>query len=370
MDQNTSENFPDFNFSTPSYSDWLEAARLELNGADPIEKLSVLKGSLKIKPYYQESSKDHVSNLVLKPAVNSHYGARCWMNTPRIAVTDEKNANRLALKYLNSGADGILFEPLKANIQFDVLLNQVKPEFCTLSFLIHNNFSQSALEFKAWVEKEKISSTITGSLYWEIPPAMDLKKILSHQSQNYTHLGVLVQKEKNTEDEIALALEKAVHVLDLVTNQGISANEAIRDFSFSISVGTDFFLEIAKIKSLRYLWYQIQGAYGVTNIKPVHVHVTSTSWSDKEFQPHGNLIKSTTSALAAIMGGCDSLTIEPEDHGTEMMSRIARNVSSILRDESHLSRVADPTAGSYYLDSLTAELSEKAWQKFQSKMTI
>jgi len=370
MDQKTSENFPDFNFSTPSYSDWLEASRLELNGADPIEKLTVLKGSLKIKPYYQESSKDDVNNFALKPAVNPHYGARCWMNTPRIAVTDEKKANELALQYLNGGADGILLEPRKANIQFDVLLNQIKPEFCTLSFLIHSNFSQSAFDFKAWVEKEINSNTITGSLYWEILPTTDLKKILSHQSQNYTHLGVLVQNEKNAEDEIAQALEKAVHVLDLITNQGISANEAIHDFSFSVSVGTDFFLEIAKIKTLRYLWYQIQGAYGVTNIKPVHIHVTSTAWINKEFQPHGNLIKSTTSALAAIMGGCDSLTIEPEDHGTEMMSRIARNVSSILRDESHLSRVADPTAGSYYLNSLTAELSEKAWHKFQSMMTI
>lgn len=370
MDQKTSENFPDFNFSTPSYSDWLEASRLELNGADPIEKLTVLKGSLKIKPYYQESSTDEVNNFALKPAVNPHYGARSWMNTPRIAVTDEKKANELALQYLNGGADGILFEPRKANIHFDVLLHHIKPEFCTLSFLINNNFSQSAIDFKAWVEKEINSSTITGSLYWEILPTTDLKKILSHQSQNYTHLGVLVQNEKNAEDEIAQALEKAVHVLDLITNQGISANEAIHDFSFSVSVGTDFFLEIAKIKTLRYLWYQIQGAYGVTNIKPVHIHVTSTAWINKEFQPHGNLIKSTTSALAAIMGGCDSLTIEPEDHGTEMMNRIARNVSSILRDESHLSRVADPTAGSYYLDSLTAELSEKAWRKFQSMMTI
>ncbi len=370
MDHKTSENFPDFNFSTPSYSDWLEAARLELNGADPIEKLSVLKGSLKIKPYYQESSKHDVSNFALKPAVNPHYGARSWMNTPRISVTDEKSAHELALHYLNSGADGILFEPLKANIQFDVLLNYIKPEFCTISFLIHSNFSQSAFDFRDWVEKEKISSTITGSLFWEIPPTTDLKKILSHQSKSYSHLGILVHNEKNAEDEIAQALEKAVHVLDLITNQSISVNEAINDFSFSVSIGTDFFLEIAKIKSLRYLWYQIQGAYGVTTIKPLHIHVTSTAWLNEEFQPHGNLIKSTTSALAAIMGGCDSLTIEPEDHSTEMMSRIARNVSSILRDESHLSRVADPTAGSYYLDSLTAELSEKAWQKFQSKMTI
>jgi methylmalonyl-CoA mutase len=72
--------------------------------------------------------------------------------------------------------------------------------------------------------------------------------------------------------------------------------------------------------------------------------------------------------MAAIAGGCDSITIEPEDATNETMNRMARNVSSILRDESHFSKVADPTAGSYYIDSLTEQLSEKAWSKFQSLM--
>lgn len=370
MDQKNSENFPDLKFNAPSYSDWLEAAKLELDGTDPIEKLTISKGSLKIKPYYHEPPQEDMGDFALKPAVNPYYGSRSWMNTPRIVVKDEKRANELALQYLNAGADGILFEPLKANIQLNVLLNRVKPEFCSLSFLIRDNFSQNAIDFNAWVEKEKISDTIAGGLYWENIPNLDFKKFLYNRSQNYSYLGVLVYPEMNAEDEIVTALEKGVNLLDQITNQGISADEVIHHFSFSLSVGTDIFLEIAKIKSLRILWYQVQGAYGVTKIKPVHIHTTSPSWLSEKFQPHGNLIKSTTAALAAIMGGCDSLTIEPEDQNSEMMSRVARNVSSILREESHLSRVADPAAGSYYLDSLTTELSKKAWQKFQSKMTL
>lgn len=370
MDQKNSENFPDLTFKAPSYSDWLDAARQELDGIDPIEKLTILKGSLKIKPYYHEPPEEDIGDFALKAAVNPYYGARSWMNTPRIAVKDEKRANELALQYLSMGADGILFEPFNANIQLNVLLNQIKPEFCSISFLIGHNFSQSAVDFNAWVEKEKISDIIRGNLYWETLPKVDFKKIRSTHSQNYSYLGVQVQSEMNAEDEIVKALEKSVSVLDQITNQGISVDEGVHNISFSLSVGTDFFLEIAKIKSLRNLWYQIQGAFGVTKIKPVHIHVTSPCWVSEKFQPHGNLIKSTTAALAAIMGGCDSLTIEPEVQDSEMMSRVARNVSSILREESHLSRVADPTAGSYYLDSLTTDLSEKAWQKFQSKMTI
>jgi methylmalonyl-CoA mutase len=368
MDQKTSEKSAGIAFKAPSYSDWLEAAKLELDGADPIEKLSLLKGLLKIKPYYHESSQALSSEFELKPAANPHYGARSWMNTPHISVKDEIKANELALQYLNSGADGILFEPLKATIQWNVLLNQIKPEFCSLSFLIRTDYSQVALDFKNWVRKENISDEVTGNLFWETLPTAGLHEILTNPSRNYLQLGVLVQPELYAEEEIANALEKAVTFLEQVTHEGISAADVIPYFSFSLSVGTDIFYEIAKIKSLRNLWYQIQGAYGISKTKPVHLHVTSPAWINENFQPHGNLIKSTTGALAAICGGCDSLTIEPEDHDSEMMMRVALNVSSILREESHLSRVADPTAGSYYLDSLTAELSEKAWQLFQSKI--
>ena len=77
------------------------------------------------------------------------------------------------------------------------------------------------------------------------------------------------------------------------------------------------------------------------------------------------MLKSTSAALAAILGGCDALTVQPENENP-MMARIARNVSSILREESHLSKVADPTAGSYYLESLTNQLAINAWKKFQN----
>lgn len=367
MKQKVSEKIAS-TFTAPSYSDWLEVARLELDGADPIKKLSILKGSLEIKPYYNESAHGPLSDFELKPAVNPYYGARSWMNTPRIPVFDEKKANELALHYLNSGADGILFEPHKANIQWNALLNHIKPEFCPLSLLIRTDFSQSAFDFKNWKEKEQISNIVTGSIYWEALPSTDLKKNLSNLHPNYSMLGILVNPETNAEDEIANTLEKSVTFLDLITRQGISADEVISNFSFSLSGGTDIFLDIAKIKALRILWYQIQGAYSIAKINPTHIHVTSTAWVNENFQPHGNLIKSTTSALAAIMGGCDSLTIEPEDHNSETMARVALNVSSILREESNLSRVADTTAGSYYLDSIIAELAEKAWQLFQSKM--
>ncbi len=176
----------------------------------------------------------------------------------------------------------------------------------------------------------------------------------------------MVDPNQNVIDELANALAKAVALVDSDSKKNIT-NQAILDqISFLVSIGNDFFLEMAKLKSLRNLWHQIKGAYNITNNKSLHIHARSSVWVKDTFQPHGNMIQATTSAMAAIAGGCDSLTIAPEDENNETMKRIAVNVSSILREESHFSKVADPTAGSYYIDSLTNQLSEKAWRKFQS----
>jgi methylmalonyl-CoA mutase len=78
------------------------------------------------------------------------------------------------------------------------------------------------------------------------------------------------------------------------------------------------------------------------------------------------MLRSTTSSIAAICGGCDSLTVFPEDESNSMMQRMARNTSVILREESHLSKVADPLAGAYAIEVMIDTLAKESWQKFQS----
>jgi len=362
------ENQPKLNFEPTTLKEWSKAASEELGETNPIEKLSFLKGALTLKPYYDRSLSSDLDEFQQLPSLNPHYGARSWMNTPCIRVTDEKIANNLALAALQSGADGILFEPAKANVQFDVLLRDINPEFCTVSFLIRNDFSKAALSFSGLAAKKDNYKTLTGCFFWENFPEKDFDFLLNSSSKTFLPLGILVSQQENAETEIAFALEKVTNLIDQLTDKGVDVYQVIEKIAFSLNLGTDLFLEIAKLKSLQNLWYQIQGAYGIKKIKPAHIHATSSAWINKKFQPCGNMIKSTTAALAAIVGGCNSLTIESEDETNDMMNRIALNVSSILREESYLSKVADPTAGSYYLDSLITELSEKAWQKFQSNM--
>ena len=81
------------------------------------------------------------------------------------------------------------------------------------------------------------------------------------------------------------------------------------------------------------------------------------------------MLKSTTSAISCILGGCDLITVEPEEEGNPLKSRIGRNVLTLLREESHLNQPADAAAGSYYLESLTDQMAKEAWTQFQKAVT-
>lgn len=369
MNSGTFKSSPNFPFNYPSYEDWVEVARQELEGAHPNEKLSLKKGNLEIRSFYTADQKEEINYSPLKASSNPYYGARGWANTPKILVSDQKKANEMALAYLNSGADGILFDCQSLAINPTILLNNISLTDCCISFLINENRNEWVNDFRLFAESNFNKAEIRGCVLWQNIPEnlVDIVQRFEQWPQFYS-LGIMIQAQEDAIDEIAESLNKAVQLIEVLSEKKISAQLILDQVSFSISVGTDFFLDIAKIKSLRNLWRQVRGTYNIGNARPIHIHANSTMWMNDVFQPHGNMIKSTTSAMAAIAGGCDSLTVEPEDASHETMSRIARNVSSILREESHFSKVADPTAGSYYIDSITDQLSEKAWSKFQSLM--
>lgn len=368
MTSGVSQDKPDFPFALPSYEDWLNTARQELDGADPIEKLTVRKGDIEIIPFYEASKKNSPDKPLLKPSLNSFNGPRNWINSPKILATDEGKANKLALAYLNSGAEGILFDCPSSEINPTMLLDKISLSDCTINFLIHQPSPAWSEDFIRHSEKNFDKTEIRGSIYWRNLRDINADHIHAFaQWPQFYSIGIIVDTHQQATEELARALTNAVSLIDSLAGK-MDVQNILPQISFSVSVGNDFFLEIAKIKSLRSLWQQIKGAYQVPSTKPLHVHAHSGAWVNASFQPHGNMIKSTTAAMAAISGGCDSLTVEPEDSNHETMSRIALNVSSILREESHFSKVADPTAGSYYLDSLTHQLSEKAWSKFQQSM--
>jgi methylmalonyl-CoA mutase len=129
---------------------------------------------------------------------------------------------------------------------------------------------------------------------------------------------------------------------------------------FSFAAGSNFFLEIGKLRAVRLLWAQVALAFGLEQFS-IRIHVRTANENKALYDPYLNLLRVTTEAMSAIIGGCDSLTITP----CRFDAHLAENVHHLLREESRLGRVMDPGAGSYSVEALTDHIASEAWKLFQ-----
>jgi len=123
-------------------------------------------------------------------------------------------------------------------------------------------------------------------------------------------------------------------------------------------------VEVCRLRSIRLAWKRALNHLNLPDTQ-LFIHACSPAWYPENFQPHGNMLKATNTAMAAILGGCDILTIDPEDAANDMMRRVARNIGNILREESHFNKVADPLAGAYLVDELTRQLTDELWKTIE-----
>jgi methylmalonyl-CoA mutase len=169
---------------------------------------------------------------------------------------------------------------------------------------------------------------------------------------------------------LGLTLASAVNTLRAMDERGVPVGDASRHVRFRTVVGTDFFMEIAKLRALRLLWSDIIAASGCPpEMGRVLIHAQTSLRCMSVLDPHVNLLRTTTMAMSAVLGGTDSLHVSPFDEvdslPDEFSRRIARNIQLILAQECHFEQVTDPAGGSWYVEKLTAELAEKAWGVFQ-----
>ncbi len=353
----------EFTFSDQTVQNWEEAALKELEAGNSLQKINVEKSGLIIKPYFTKEDVTIYPLPSLTASTNPYLGARSWCNTPKVVVKDEDQANKEALAHLQAGADGVCFDLNEGKIKVEQLLDQIELPYCLITFLANQNSIPFLESFHAFAEKRFDKATLMGNIFWEAEPDYLLIKKFSGWKQ-FQACGIAIENQLDVTEEIARSLTKAVNRLDAYSEQGVEIENAFHQVAFSVFVGNDFFVEIAKLKALRLLWQQVEGAYEIQNHKPLFIRGASTPLVNKTYQPHGNLVKETYSAMVAILGGCGSVTVEPEDFTNATMVRMARNASLVLREESFLSQVADPLAGSYFIDSLVQQIAEKAWSKF------
>ncbi|HCW07466.1 MAG TPA: methylmalonyl-CoA mutase [Cytophagales bacterium] len=342
-------------FLTQTVRDWEKVAKQEL-GDDPFVKLAKEKYGLRIKPYYD--SQDSFE----KKSIDSFAIEKNWVTAPKILVDDEQKSNDEALNHLNSGADGVFFELRKSNTDFKVLLKNIQLPYCSVFFLANDSTTADLNNFIQYASDKFPSEKIQGAFFLNSRIGIENRG----QIKNFRLNGIRVVPKENIVDEIVDSLLVAVDIIDELGKGKNILEEAFSSIAFSVSVDTDFFFTTAKIRALKNLWLLLQSAHGIEHPLLAFVHVDSVKWTKENYQPHGNMLKQTTAAMAAVIGGCDALTVEPEDHNHPMMNRIARNVSLMLSEESHFVKVNDPLAGAYYIESLTNQISKEAWQKIQN----
>ncbi len=167
--------------------------------------------------------------------------------------------------------------------------------------------------------------------------------------------------------ELAFTLADGAEYVKTAIAKGLDVDEFAPRLSFFWAVGMNFYLEIAKMRAARLLWTRIMQGHGAKNPKSLmlRTHSQTSGWSLTEQDPYNNIVRTTVEAMAAVFGGTQSLHTNSFDEAialpTEFSSRIARNTQLIIQEETHITSVVDPWAGSYMMETLTQQMADAAW---------
>lgn len=175
----------------------------------------------------------------------------------------------------------------------------------------------------------------------------------------------------NAVQELAFTLATAVDYLNEMIDRGLKADDVAKRIKFTLGVGSFYFMEVAKLRAARMLWNKILEAYEVKEEnRKMFIHCKTTEFNQTYFDPYVNMLRTTTEAFSAIVGGADSIHTNPFDesfnHSDNFSRRIARNTQIILKEESHLDQVIDPAGGSFFVEILTDDIAKASWKLFQT----
>lgn len=381
----TEEEF--YNFPQVSKADWIAQVKKDLKGKDFESTLvSDLWNELKIQPFYTSEDRTSIpfSNPFHAPSQIPGMPPRIWSNLVSIHVEEEKTANQEIHLALQNGAEGLVLF-LKGNEDLSEVLKDVLPQYIQLYF---SPAGEKFLVFKAisdWVLSHHIESDqLNGAILWSpfgdfLSGEKDTESYFSTASElirnwkafpNFFPLsldfGRYTESGGTGIQELTYGIGELIEVLDQLTQRGILAETIFVNTAFLSAVGDLHFPEIAKLKALRSLIVDLAANYEVTlSPESIHLIAATSTWTYSILDKNTNLIRQTYQAMAGILGGCNSLwvrTLEGESASVRE-NRIARNISTILREEAYLDKVIDPAAGSFYLDSLQKEITDLIKEK-------
>ncbi|QCR24789.1 methylmalonyl-CoA mutase family protein [Pontibacter sp. SGAir0037] len=381
-------------FTPATAADWEERARKDLRDT-ALESLFLRTyDGITIKPFFTQEDVQQLPLMQQQPGQfpfmrGTRSGQNNWLNIQQIKVEGNgKPAIDKAADALQRGADGICFV-LGNDTLFDIayLADTLDLSKHVVHFRLKDTPAPFIKRLYAQLEQKHITpDTVRGGVYYD---PLTSKGCLSEEEKE-TAVS-MVQQTQDSRDfyslavygsnfssigasftqEIAFTLNAAVTYIDKLTEAGVPLEATFRNMQFYMASGTNYFFEIVKLRVLRLLWAAVAEAYGVEKALAgaIRIHSTTSSWFETTLDPYVNMLRVTTEAMAAILAGCDSLSVTPFDNtfrrSDEFSERIARNVSTILKEEAYLDKAIDPAAGSYYLESLTNQLAVHSWDLFK-----
>ncbi len=370
-------------FVSPSKNDWKQQVIKDLKGKDFQETLNWTNAeNFNISSYYSlEDSEDLPLNLIQQSQIQ--VVMKSWNNREIIKFKSEKEYNSLIINTLNTGNDSFLIDISDVSvreIEVKELLRNIKmsdtPFFLKVEkdalFLINELQRIAPYDWKGGIDLNILGRYFrTGDnskdSWYEL--GLILRKVQKYKSYSCVNISgqVFHNSGANMAQELAYTLASAIETIDKLSEQNILLHDIVQKVEFTISVGTNYFGEIAKIRALKVLWRQLLGqGYGMSekDIPPISIHCVTSSFYNSSLSPHTNLLRATTEAMSAIVGGCTALSVtafdETYQESGEFSRRISRNISIILKEEAYLDKVIDPSAGSYFIENLTHKLAEES----------
>lgn len=231
-------------------------------------------------------------------------------------------------------------------------------------FVGANPIGELAANGKLNQSLDKLYDEAAAAAKWAVKNAPELKTFMV-KSDVFSNGGA------NDVQEIAYTLSAAVSYIRALLARGLTIEEAAEQIMFGISVGANFFMQVAKLRAIRPIWAEIIKAFGGSEkVQHIHVHARPALFFKTVYDPYVNLLRDTTELFSAVVGGLDSYENAPFDEpirkGDEFSRRIARNMQIILQEEFGLLQPIDPAGGSWAVETLTKQIKEKIWAEFQN----
>lgn len=382
---------------------WEEAIAKDLKGADRTKKLvwRTLEG-FDVEPYYRADDMADLKHLGTAPGefpyVRGVKGDNDWHVRQTIEVGDDPaEANRTAHDVLMKGVDSLGF--VIRNKEFsaadlDTLLRGITITAVELAFSGCGVYRAAEL-FIDKIVAEKLDPEQVHAVFG-IDPLMKLSKkggwgcAAPDGAKHFDRIRTLLDKAPQYKrlrlmtahgtlfhncgasavQELAFALAMGHEFVVRLTDAGLDVDRVAPAIQFDFAVGTNYFMEIAKLRAARMLWANIMAPYNPQRgcSSKLRAHIQTSAWNQTVYDPYVNMLRGTTEAMSAAIAGVSSIEVLPFDRAyeqpTEFSNRIARNVQLLLKEESHFDQVTDPAAGSYYIEELTASIAAEGWKLF------